>query len=247
MTKMPPNPNSSCPGVGPASTLSAPHKYHPSTLHFFPFPPPPSLPPYNSASPTMLAAMPTGFPFGPVPYSPFQSFDNDFAPWDCIDNPFSDKIQSPKPVTSTSMSDDSNLDPVSYPSNSGKSSGEKRKGDAAVDERKRRRMVSNRESARRSRMRKQRHLENLRNQVNRLKVQNRELSNRLRLVLYHCYLLRRSNDQLRSEQSMLRHKLSNMQQILLLQQLQQQQNIPSWPCNSTPIIETCERTSSLIL
>ncbi|KAF8040850.1 hypothetical protein BT93_B2929 [Corymbia citriodora subsp. variegata] len=196
----------------------------------------------------MLAAMPTGFPLGPMPHNPFQPFDNDFAQWDCVDDPFSDVIPSPKPVISTSASDDSNPDrAVGYPSNSGNSRGEKRKGEAVVDERKQRRMISNRESARRSRMRKQKHLENLRNQANRLKVENREVSNRLRLVLYHCYLLRRSNDQLRSEQSMLRHKLSNMQQILSLQQLQQQQNPPAWPCNSTPIIETCEQTSSLII
>lgn len=197
----------------------------------------------------MLAAVPTSFPFGPMPDYPFQPFDSDFVPWDCIDDSFSDAVRSPKPVISTSASDDSSPDQVvNRPSNSSSSRGKKGKGDGAVvvDERKRRRMISNRESARRSRMRKQKHLENLRNQANRLKVENRELSSGLRLVLYHCYQLRRSNDQLRSEQSMLRHKLSNMQQILLLQQLQQQQNAPAWPCHSTPIIETCERNSSLI-
>ncbi|XP_030532122.1 bZIP transcription factor 11-like [Rhodamnia argentea] len=196
----------------------------------------------------MLAAMPTSFPSGTMPDNPFQSFDTDFAPWDCIDNPFSDLTQFSKPVViSTYASDDSNLDQVNCPSNSSNSCGEKRKGDAAVDERKRRRKISNRESAKRSRMRKQRNLENLRNQVNRLKLENQELSNRLRLVLYHCYQLRRSNDQLRSEQSMLQHKLSNMQQVLLLQLLQQQQqNTPAWPCSSNPIIQTRERTSSLI-
>lgn len=234
-----------------AQRVTHPHsfsllKYHPSTLHFFPFPPPPSLPTYISASPTMLATMPNCFPSGLMPNNPFQYFDNDFTPWDCIDNPFSDVIQSPRPLISTSTSDDSNPDQVNCPSNSSNSCGKKRKADSVVDERKRRRMVSNRESARRSRMRKQKHLENLRNQVNRLKVENRELSNRLRLVLYHCYQLQRSNGQLRSEQSMLRHKLSNMQQILLFQQLQQQQNNPAWSCNNTPIIETSERTSSLI-
>ncbi|KAJ8439728.1 LOW QUALITY PROTEIN: hypothetical protein Cgig2_009552 [Carnegiea gigantea] len=58
---------------------------------------------------------------------------------------------------------------------------------STMDERKRRRMISNRESARRSRMRKQRHLENLRNQMNRLKTQNREWVNRLRFIAQYIF------------------------------------------------------------
>ncbi|XP_022774116.1 G-box-binding factor 1-like [Durio zibethinus] len=62
-----------------------------------------------------------------------------------------------------------------------------------IDERKRRRMMPNRESARRSRMRKQKHLENLRNEVNRFSIENRELTNRLRFVWYHCHRVRKDN------------------------------------------------------
>ena len=67
-------------------------------------------------------------------------------------------------------------------------------------------------------MRKQKHLENLRNQVNRLRVENRELTNRLRFVLYHFQRVRTENDRLRSEHAMLRQKLYDTR---LLRQLQQ--------------------------
>ncbi|KAI3451898.1 hypothetical protein Pfo_008563 [Paulownia fortunei] len=90
-----------------------------------------------------------------------------------------------------------------------------------IDERKRRRMVSNRESARRSRMRKQKHLENLRTQVNRLKVGNRELMNRLRLAVHQTQLFSTENECLRSETVMLRQRLWDIRQVLLARQLQQ--------------------------
>ncbi|KAB1670270.1 hypothetical protein ES319_1Z183800v1 [Gossypium barbadense] len=51
------------------------------------------------------------------------------------------------------------------------------------DERKKRRMKSNRESARRSRWRKRMHLENITDEVNRLSVENQQLKNRLSTVI----------------------------------------------------------------
>ncbi|KAK4416358.1 Basic leucine zipper 4 [Sesamum alatum] len=98
-----------------------------------------------------------------------------------------------------------------------------------VDERKRRRMISNRESARRSRMRKQRHLENLRNQANRFKVGIRELMNRLRLVVHQTQLIQAENEHLRSEAVVLRQRLWDIRQVLLVRQLQQQLNPSAWP------------------
>ncbi|KAJ8773304.1 hypothetical protein K2173_028481 [Erythroxylum novogranatense] len=88
----------------------------------------------------------------------------------------------------------------------------------SVDERKRRRMISNRESARRSRSRKQRHLENLTEQVNRLKEQNRDLKNWLATVQNHRYLLRRENYRLRSESIVLGARLSDLCHILVAMQ-----------------------------
>ncbi|XP_027179696.1 basic leucine zipper 25-like [Coffea eugenioides] len=108
--------------------------------------------------------------------------------------------------------------------------------DSAADERKRRRMLSNRESAKRSRMRKQKHLENLRNQVSRLRIGNRELVNRLRVVTHHCQLVRTDNDRLRSESVILRQRLWDIRQVLLVRQLQQQLATSAWPCNNlTPM------------
>ncbi|KAJ7973054.1 BZIP transcription factor [Quillaja saponaria] len=47
---------------------------------------------------------------------------------------------------------------------------------AGIDDRKRKRMLSNRESARRSRMKKQKQLEDLTNEVNRLQISNIQLA-----------------------------------------------------------------------
>lgn len=104
---------------------------------------------------------------------------------------------------------------------------------SVMDERKHKRMKSNRESARRSRMRKQKHLDNLRNQVNRLKVSNRQTMNRLSLLVHQNQSVRRENEYLRSESAMLRQRLWDIRQVLLVRQLQQKLNNPSaWPCNN---------------
>lgn len=106
---------------------------------------------------------------------------------------------------------------------------------SAIDERKRRRMISNRESARRSRMRKQKHLENLRNQVNRLRVGNRELTNRVRFVTHHCHLVQSDNERLRAESAVLRQRLWDIRQVLLVRQLQHQLSISAWGFNNNNV------------
>lgn len=100
------------------------------------------------------------------------------------------------------------------------------------DEKKQRRMISNRESARRSRMRKQKHLENLRNQVKRFKLGNRDMMNRLHTVILHSQIIRLENERLQVESMMLQQKLWDMHQILHARQLQQQLSSPAWPCNN---------------
>ncbi|KAL7604684.1 basic leucine zipper 4 [Lactuca sativa] len=87
------------------------------------------------------------------------------------------------------------------------------------DERRRKRMISNRESAKRSRVRKQKHLENLKNQVTRYTMGNEELKNRLRFVNHNGQLLKRENDRLRSASLMLQQTLSNLHQLLLVEDL----------------------------
>lgn len=84
----------------------------------------------------------------------------------------------------------------------------------SMHERKLRRMQSNRESARRSRWRKKRHLENLTNQLNRLRTENQEYKNRLFLTMHQNLLLSVQNERLRSESVTLMARLSDLYQNL---------------------------------
>ncbi|XWS41740.1 hypothetical protein CRYUN_Cryun17cG0109000 [Craigia yunnanensis] len=166
----------------------------------------------------------------------FPAFESGFTPWDCSE--LYSTTQSLGPAISGSVSDE----PIQNQTNLNSSLDEPNQPVSIIDERKRKRMISNRESAKRSRMRKQKHLENLRNQVNRLRIENRELTNRLRFVLYHCHRVRTDNDRLQSEYSMLRQKLWDIRQILLVRQLQPFSS--AWPCNNVTVIS--EQTPPLI-
>ncbi|XP_022962504.1 basic leucine zipper 4-like isoform X1 [Cucurbita moschata] len=86
------------------------------------------------------------------------------------------------------------------------------------DERKLRRMISNRESARRSRCRKKRHLEDLTNEVNRLMIQNRELKDQLGRILSRRHMVLRENDWLWMESVGLRVRLSDLCRIFAVMQ-----------------------------
>ncbi|KAG9448641.1 hypothetical protein H6P81_008606 [Aristolochia fimbriata] len=82
---------------------------------------------------------------------------------------------------------------------------------SVIDERKQRRMISNRESARRSRMRKQKHLDELWSQVVRLRTENRHLIDRLNDVSECHERVVQENVKLREEASQLRETLKDMQ------------------------------------
>nr|DAD41564.1 TPA_asm: hypothetical protein HUJ06_015887 [Nelumbo nucifera] len=144
------------------------------------------------------------------------SFEGGFTPWE------SREPMTPSP-TQTQVNNNNN------PTNSNSGSDEPNPSVLAVDERRQRRMKSNRESARRSRMRKQKHLEDLRNQVNRLRIENRDMTNRLGIVVHNCYLIRKDNDRLRLESVFLRQRLSDISRILRYRHFQQfsSQQIPS--------------------
>ncbi|KAM7506892.1 hypothetical protein LguiA_017345 [Lonicera macranthoides] len=80
-----------------------------------------------------------------------------------------------------------------------------------VDLRKQRRMISNRESARRSRMRKQRHLDELWSQVMWLRNENQQLVEKLNDLLDQHDQFVQENAQLKEEASELRQLIANMQ------------------------------------
>lgn len=99
----------------------------------------------------------------------------------------------------------------SMSSNSASDDGEEQQVMGVVDERKQRRMISNRESARRSRMRKQRHLDELWSQVVRLRTENRHLIDRLN-DLSECHeRVALENVKLKQEAEELRLAMMGMQ------------------------------------
>ncbi|RDX90739.1 Basic leucine zipper 43, partial [Mucuna pruriens] len=80
-----------------------------------------------------------------------------------------------------------------------------------INERKHRRMISNRESARRSRMRKQKHLDELWSQVMWLRNENHQLMDKLNHVSESHEKVVQENVQLREEASELRQMICDMQ------------------------------------
>ncbi|KAH0458277.1 hypothetical protein IEQ34_013592 [Dendrobium chrysotoxum] len=80
-----------------------------------------------------------------------------------------------------------------------------------ADERRRRRMISNRESARRSRMRKQRQLDELARQVARLRSANRQLLDKLNKVMRDQEDILDENQRLGEEASALQKRLRTLQ------------------------------------
>ncbi|XP_074563688.1 basic leucine zipper 4-like [Curcuma longa] len=91
----------------------------------------------------------------------------------------------------------------------------------SADERRRlRRKISNRESARRCRVRKQRRLEELRSESARLSSLNQDLARRVVAASHRCQLFRNENLRLRAESAALGRRLSELRRfILLLRQL----------------------------
>lgn len=85
---------------------------------------------------------------------------------------------------------------------------------ALMDQRKRKRMLSNRESARRSRMRKQKHLDELMDQVAQLRKENHQLGNNVNIVSQHYLNLKTENTILTAQMNELTHRLESLNEIL---------------------------------
>lgn len=83
-----------------------------------------------------------------------------------------------------------------------------------MDQRKLKRMQSNRESARRSRMRKQKHLDDLMAQVAQLRRENNEILTSLNITTQHYLNVESENSVLRTQMMELNHRLHSLNEIL---------------------------------
>ncbi|KAL3346017.1 hypothetical protein AABB24_024795 [Solanum stoloniferum] len=83
-----------------------------------------------------------------------------------------------------------------------------------MDQRKRKRMISNRESARRSRMKKQTHLNELMAQVNQLKEQNNQIVSNINMVSQVYLNVEAANSVLRAQMAELSNRLQSLNEII---------------------------------
>uniref|UniRef100_A0A0D9X741 BZIP domain-containing protein n=1 Tax=Leersia perrieri TaxID=77586 RepID=A0A0D9X741_9ORYZ len=85
---------------------------------------------------------------------------------------------------------------------------------AQMDLKRKRRKESNRESAKRSRLRKQQHLDDLTSQVNQLKMENQQLSTTLNMVTQSYTAAEAQNSVLRTQKVELDIRLSALRDII---------------------------------
>lgn len=85
---------------------------------------------------------------------------------------------------------------------------------AAMDQRKRKRMISNRESARRSRMRKQKHLDDLISQADELRKENQRIETDTNVKTQDYLRVASENSILRAQADELTHRLQSLNEII---------------------------------
>ncbi|CAI8616970.1 unnamed protein product [Vicia faba] len=85
---------------------------------------------------------------------------------------------------------------------------------ALMDQRKRKRMISNRESARRSRMRKQKHLDDLVSQVTKLRKENQEILTSVNITTQQYLSVEAENSVLRAQIGELSNRLESLNEIV---------------------------------
>ncbi|KAK1317702.1 Basic leucine zipper 63 [Acorus calamus] len=83
-----------------------------------------------------------------------------------------------------------------------------------VDQRKQKRMLSNRESARRSRLRKQKHLDELLTQVTQLKTENTQIAKRVEFTTQHFLNVDSQNTILRTQVMELTERLHSLNSMV---------------------------------
>lgn len=93
-------------------------------------------------------------------------------------------------------------------------SGSEEELQAIMDQRKRKRMISNRESARRSRMRKQKHLDDLVSQVAKLRKENQEILTNVNITTQKYLSVEAENSVLRAQMGELSNRLESLNEIV---------------------------------
>ncbi|KAL8108707.1 hypothetical protein AgCh_024974 [Apium graveolens] len=93
-------------------------------------------------------------------------------------------------------------------------SGSEKDVQVLMDQRKRKRMMSNRESARRSRMRKQKHLDDLMAQVNQLKTENEQIMTSISVTTQHYLNIESENSILAAQMTELSNRLHSLNEII---------------------------------
>jgi len=83
-----------------------------------------------------------------------------------------------------------------------------------MDQRKRKRMISNRESARRSRMRKQKHLDDLGVQVSQLRNENQQILTSVNLTTQRFLAVESENSVLRAQLNELNSRFESLNEII---------------------------------
>ncbi|XP_059623580.1 bZIP transcription factor 44-like [Cornus florida] len=83
-----------------------------------------------------------------------------------------------------------------------------------MDQRKRKRMISNRESARRSRMRKQKHLDDLMAQLGQLRNENNHILTNVNVTTQLHVNIEAENSVLRAQMAELTHRLDSLNEII---------------------------------
>ncbi|KAL3515140.1 hypothetical protein ACH5RR_022042 [Cinchona calisaya] len=83
-----------------------------------------------------------------------------------------------------------------------------------MDQRKRKRMISNRESARRSRMRKQKHLDELMVQVTELRKENSQIIATMNVTTQQYLNVEAENSVLKAQVAELSHRLQSLNEII---------------------------------
>ncbi|KAL4584268.1 hypothetical protein LXL04_008864 [Taraxacum kok-saghyz] len=97
-----------------------------------------------------------------------------------------------------------------------------------LHQRKRKRMQSNRESARRSRMRKQKHLDDLSDQINQIKKDNTQIVSTINVTTQQFVQVEADNSVLRAQMGELSQRLNYLNEIINLMN----SNCPTTDCTN---------------